>query len=97
MSQWYLISHALLHFCFNMSVTKEAAVALSVLIGVIICGCPTAFNILYISMTFCPLTNSPAVSASAAEVTTRRSSLYSMLTGPLSLGFGGFVMLLFKQ
>ena len=40
-------SQALLRFIFRVSVTKDAAVALSVLIGTAFCGYPSAFKIFF--------------------------------------------------
>ena len=80
-------------FLFQHVSYKGCSSALSILIGVVGWGCPKAFNIHLISITFCPLTKRPAVSASAGEVTTSQSNLHLTWIGPFNGGVGGIILL----
>ena len=88
MSQWKRISHDLLRFGVKVEFAKEVTVELSVRMGVAGWGCPSACNILLMSMATLQLKKSPAVSASAAEETTCLSKWHSICTGPLLDGLG---------
>ena len=68
-SQWYRMSHVLLHLTRIHACTKELAILLSVLILVSFCGWPIASNILRMPIAAWAFWKRPPHSASAAEQT----------------------------
>ena len=83
--QWNLMSMDRDFRCLNLLLASPAAVVLSVWIGVGGCLCPNSSNVVRRIMASCPLKNSPAYSASAADAITLRRILLTAWSGP----FGG--------
>ena len=74
-----------------LSVVKEAAVVLSVMIVVGGCGCPRDIKMCQMGIAIWALWKTPAISASAEDVTACRRVRHSMRMGPDGLGMDGVV------